>query len=183
MGKRGLRLAKKKGAPALAPIAAPKVGDSSLADAASGVRKPVQASDESAKRQRVGESEKSESRSQPAISVGGGSALNVDECWVARGLVVRVISQQSPLRDFYGTIASVLEVDQSKMWCRIKARKGDKTHVLQDVRVQDLETRVSRDCKSVRVVRGKQKGTVAKLVKRDADRGVALVRIDDVESE
>lgn len=102
--------------------------------------------------------------------------------WASRGLVVRVIGRGEELREFFGSEAVVLEVDAAGR-CRIKARVGGKSHVLQKVPLGSLETRVSRDCETVRIVRGAHKGTVAKLLQRDMKRGVARVRIQDSEAE
>lgn len=170
--------AKKKAADAAAAAKA----KASSANTAAGA---PPATGEAEKRRRVGENGESvDSSSQPATSAANGRADGADDMWPTRGLVVRLVSKEARLKEFYGSIASVLEVDQSRKCCKIKARdKSDKTHVLQDVLEADLETRVSRDCKSVRVVRGSQTGIAAKLVKRDVERNVAVVRIEGVESE
>lgn len=105
--------------------------------------------------------------------------------WASRGLVVKVISKEGQLRDFFGAEAVVLKVDEAQSLCRIKARPngGDKSQQLEGVRIQDIETRVSRDCQKVRIVRGAQKGTVAKLLKRDSARGKAVLSIEGAETE
>jgi len=105
--------------------------------------------------------------------------------WASRGLVVKVISKEGQLRDFFGAEAVVLKIDEAQSLCRIKARPngGDKSQQLEGVRIQDIETRVSRDCQKVRIVRGPQKGTVAKLLKRDSARGKAVLSIEGAESE
>lgn len=105
--------------------------------------------------------------------------------WASRGLVVKVISKEGQLRDFFGAEAVVLKIDEAQSLCRIKARPngGDKSQQLEGVRIQDIETRVSRDCQKVRIVRGLQKGTVAKLLKRDAARGKAVLSIEGAETE
>lgn len=74
--------------------------------------------------------------------------------WPTRGLVVRVIGRRPPAREIYGAEAVVLEVDQATGCCRIKARVSGKSQVVPGVKMVDLETRVSRDCKEVRVVKG-----------------------------
>jgi len=107
----------------------------------------------------------------------------VADAWPSRGLVVRVVGGEPRLKDFFGVEAVVLEVDARALTCRIKARLGGQSHVLQDVPVQSVETRVGRDCKEVRLVRGPQKGTVAKLLHRDVQRGVARVKLRDAEEE
>jgi len=105
------------------------------------------------------------------------------DVWPSRGLVVRVIGRDAHLREFYGKEAVVLEADDTTRCCRIKARIGEKSQVLQGVRMEELETRVSRDCKAVRVVRGPHRGAVAELIRRDPARNVALVQLKGVESE
>lgn len=106
------------------------------------------------------------------------------DIWASRGLVVRVISKEGQLQDFFGAEAVILEVDEGKQCCRIKARPNgsDKSQQLKGVRLQDIETRVSRDCQKVRIVRGAQKGVVAKLTKRDSAKGVAVLQIEGVET-
>lgn len=97
--------------------------------------------------------------------------------WASRGLLVRVVGKGEELRDFYGLEAVVLEVDAASHVCRIKARVNGVSRVQQGVSLADLETRVSRECDSVRVVRGPRKGTVLRLVERDSKRGVAVCRL------
>ncbi|CAK0808576.1 unnamed protein product [Prorocentrum cordatum] len=99
-----------------------------------------------------------------------------DEVWASRGLVVRIIGAGADLKDFFGVEGVVLEVDAASGLCKVKARASGKSHVLPGVHLEDLETRVSRDCKEVRVVRGPGKGAVLPLIARDAKRNVARVR-------
>lgn len=115
-------------------------------------------------------------------------AIQVDaspDIWASRGLVVKVISKQGELRDFFGVEAVVLEVDEGKRCCRIKARPNgsDKSQQLKGVSIKDLETRVSRDCEKVKIVRGPKKGVVAKLAKRDSAKGIASLQIDGTDTE
>jgi len=107
------------------------------------------------------------------------------DVWASRGLVVRVIGKEAALKDFFGAEAVVLEVDEAKHCCRIKARPngGDKSQQLKGIRLQDIETRVSRDCQKVRIVRGPQKGSVAKLAKRDTAKGIAILQMEGVQME
>eukprot|EP00927_Polykrikos_kofoidii_P063276 TRINITY_DN58095_c0_g1_i1.p1 TRINITY_DN58095_c0_g1~~TRINITY_DN58095_c0_g1_i1.p1 ORF type:complete len:444 (+),score=70.21 TRINITY_DN58095_c0_g1_i1:101-1432(+) len=103
-------------------------------------------------------------------------------CWPSRGLVVRIIGDKGQLRAFYGAEAVVLDVDNAGGCCRIKARPpsepNSKSSVLPGVLVTDLETRVSRDCQEVRIVKGSKRGHVAKLIKRDVKRGLAQVSFE-----
>eukprot|EP00747_Dinoflagellata_sp_TGD_P181820 gnl/TRDRNA2_/TRDRNA2_35795_c0_seq1.p1 gnl/TRDRNA2_/TRDRNA2_35795_c0~~gnl/TRDRNA2_/TRDRNA2_35795_c0_seq1.p1 ORF type:complete len:421 (-),score=109.05 gnl/TRDRNA2_/TRDRNA2_35795_c0_seq1:121-1299(-) len=99
------------------------------------------------------------------------------DVWPSRGLVVKVVGQEKSLRECYGKEAVVLSVDEAAGLCRIKVRLGEKSQVFPDIRMEALETRVSRDCTEVRIVRGPHKGTVAALVKRDTQRNVAVVRM------
>jgi len=107
------------------------------------------------------------------------------DMWASRGLVVRFIGKDASLKDFFGAEAVILEVDEVQRLCRIKARpKGsDKSQQLKGLRLEDIETRVSRDCTQVRIVRGPQKGVVAKLTKRDTARGVAVLQIEGADTE
>lgn len=107
------------------------------------------------------------------------------DVWASRGLVVRVIGKGAALKDFFGAEAVVLKVDEGKGVCKIKARPNgsDKSQQLEGVKLEDIETRVSRDCQKVRIVRGTRKGLVAKLTKRDTAKGVAVLRIEGVETE
>eukprot|EP00401_Gymnodinium_catenatum_P040810 CAMPEP_0117574710 /NCGR_PEP_ID=MMETSP0784-20121206/61761_1 /TAXON_ID=39447 /ORGANISM="" /LENGTH=412 /DNA_ID=CAMNT_0005373617 /DNA_START=1 /DNA_END=1236 /DNA_ORIENTATION=- len=111
----------------------------------------------------------------------------VIDVWPSRGLVVRVVGQDGQLRKFFGSEAVVLEVDEGSGSCRIKARPaGDanaKSQVLHGVHVAELETRVSRDCEAVRVVRGPHRGAKVKLLRRDAKRAIALIRLNGSETE
>mmetsp|Transcript_30103 Transcript_30103/g.65687 ORF Transcript_30103/g.65687 Transcript_30103/m.65687 type:complete len:383 (+) Transcript_30103:110-1258(+) len=112
----------------------------------------------------------------------GASSGSADEVWPRRGLVVRVIGAAAELKDFFGVEAVVLEAEEASGICRIKARVGGKSRVLEGVRMADLETRVGRDCTKVRVVRGAHRGVVADLLRRDVPKNEALVRIEGVES-
>jgi len=181
-GKKKAAPAKKAaGASAASSVAASAEEPTSSASAA-----PAQAlSEESsaAGAKRSGQAEDTEAPAEKRRRGAGGA-----DVWASRGLVVRVISKEGRLRDFFGAEAVVLEVQdpapaQGAPCCRIKARAAGKSHVLQGVRLEELETRVSRDCAEVRVVRGDRKGTVAKLLKRDSAKGVAVVRIKGAEVE
>eukprot|EP00931_Biecheleriopsis_adriatica_P100413 TRINITY_DN75738_c0_g1_i1.p1 TRINITY_DN75738_c0_g1~~TRINITY_DN75738_c0_g1_i1.p1 ORF type:complete len:373 (+),score=122.51 TRINITY_DN75738_c0_g1_i1:26-1144(+) len=103
-----------------------------------------------------------------------------EELWPSRGLVVRIINQSSELKDFFGAEAVVLEVDAASRRCKVKARStaGGKSQVLPGLKVSDIETRVSRDCQSVRIVRGSKRGLVAKLLQRDTKNGKAQVELE-----
>eukprot|EP00928_Gymnodinium_smaydae_P007462 TRINITY_DN12682_c0_g1_i1.p1 TRINITY_DN12682_c0_g1~~TRINITY_DN12682_c0_g1_i1.p1 ORF type:complete len:409 (-),score=108.60 TRINITY_DN12682_c0_g1_i1:318-1544(-) len=122
-----------------------------------------------------------------AAASDAGARSASSEVWPSRGLVVRIVGNRGQLREFYGAEAVVLEVDASSGACRVKARPVDdpngKSRVIPGVAMADLETRVSRDCKQVRVVRGKHLGKVARLVARDAKRGVAKVELSGAEAE
>lgn len=170
---------KKKGA--VAPVA--------VAEKTSEEIDAKQASDDAAtveqqeKRRRVDDG--NGANAQPSFGGGGAASLEmVGDMWPSPGLVVRLINgDDARLKEFYGIEAVVLKVDNTSQCCRVKARIGGKTHELQDVRVVDLETRVSRDCESVRVVRGTRKGVVARLLQRDVKRNVARIQIEGEESE
>lgn len=131
-------------------------------------------SESSQKRQKV---EPEDGSSKPAVPA--------DDVWASRGLVVKIVSREANFKDFFGAEAVVLEVDEARRCCRIKARPqgGDKSQQLKGVQLQDIETRVSRECQKVRIVRGPKKGLVAKLVKRDTARGKALLNIEGAQSE
>lgn len=103
--------------------------------------------------------------------------------WASRGLVVRIVGKAGQLREFFGLEAVVLEADEASGLCRIKARKGDTSHTLPGVGIADLETRVSRACSAVRIVRGAHRGKTTDLVRRDVQRGIALVRLGGEETE
>jgi len=102
------------------------------------------------------------------------------DLWPSRGLVVRIIGQAAELKNFFGAEAVVLEVVEASKTCRLKSRgkDGGKSQVLQGVSISDIETRVSRDCKEVRIVRGSKKGLSAKLLLRDTKNSAAEVEID-----
>merc|ERR1712190_565593 len=95
--------------------------------------------------------------------------------------VVRVVGQD--LKECYGAEAVVLEVDEAARSCRIKARIGGSSKVFQGVQIENLETRVSRTCTSVRVVRGTHRGAVADLLHRDTQRSMAKIRLKGIEIE
>jgi len=105
------------------------------------------------------------------------------DVWASRGLVVRVVGKDERFRDFFGAEAVVLEADEVSGRCRIKARAGEKSHVLQGVPLSDLETRVGRTCQQVRIVRGSKKGAIAKLLRRDTQRSVAKIQIEGKDVE
>lgn len=109
------------------------------------------------------------------------------EVWASRGLLVTVVGNDGQLRGFCSVEAVVLKVDDAAGTCNIKARPASDpdglSRVLEGVRMSELETRVGRDCKEVRVVRGQHRGAVAKILKRDANPGVVLVKIEGVECE
>lgn len=107
------------------------------------------------------------------------------DIWASRGLVVKVIGKDARFKQFFGAEAVVLEVDEGQRCCRIKARPvgGDKSEQLKGVQLEDIETRVSRECKKVRVVRGPKKGSIAKLLKRDPARGVAVLSLEGADTE
>mmetsp|Transcript_35797 Transcript_35797/g.64955 ORF Transcript_35797/g.64955 Transcript_35797/m.64955 type:complete len:368 (+) Transcript_35797:61-1164(+) len=102
------------------------------------------------------------------------------DLWPSRGLVVRIIGTGAELQNFHGVDAVVLEVVEASKSCRLKARgkDGGKSQVLQGVKISDIETRVSRDCKEVRLVRGSKKGVMGKLLLRDVKNSIAEVEID-----
>lgn len=93
------------------------------------------------------------------------------ELWASRGLIVRVIAPG----EFYGAEAVVLEACEASQTCRIKARVKGVSRI-HEVSIEDLETRVSRECDSVRVVRGARRGSVLSLLRRDVARRIAVVR-------
>lgn len=159
--------------------AAPEEAVASEAAATSSTTAPQEgatatSSESSQKRPRV---EVEDSSSKPATPVA--------DVWASRGLVVKIVSREASLKEFFGAEAVVLEVDEAQQCCRIKARPqgSDKSQQLKGVQLKDIETRVSRECQKVRIVRGAKKGLVAKLVKRDTARGKALLNIEGAESE
>jgi len=123
------------------------------------------------------------SQKRQRVEVEDGSPKPVEplaDVWASRGLVVKIVSKEARFKDFFGAEAVVLEVDETRRCCRIKARPvgGDKSQQLKGVQLEDIETRVSRECQKVRIVRGPKKGKVAMLVKRDTARGKALLSIE-----
>eukprot|EP00929_Paragymnodinium_shiwhaense_P085803 TRINITY_DN46248_c0_g1_i1.p1 TRINITY_DN46248_c0_g1~~TRINITY_DN46248_c0_g1_i1.p1 ORF type:complete len:429 (+),score=154.58 TRINITY_DN46248_c0_g1_i1:129-1415(+) len=106
----------------------------------------------------------------------------VTEMWASRGLVVRVIGKEGQLKSFFGAEAVVTKVDEASSTFSIKARPPSdpnaKSTTLPGVRIEEIETRVSRDCTEVRILRGRDRGKVAKLRKRDTKLGVAVVSIE-----
>lgn len=165
-----------KGAAIAGCRAAPVAAKSGIAASADADAAADEAAPEPAQKKPKAE-DPSSSSSKPAPSA--------NDVWASRGLVVKIISEEGQLKNFFGVEAVVLEVDESKNCCRLKARpKGaDKSEQLKGVRLEEIETRVSRDTQKVRVVRGPKKGTVAKLLKRDSARGVAVLSIDGSETE
>jgi len=109
------------------------------------------------------------------------------DMWPSRGLIVRVTKKDGQLTDFFGVDMVVLKVDESTATVSIKGRPASdpegKSQQLQGVNVADIETRVSRDTEKVRIVRGPREGTVAKILKRDAKRCIAVLSIEGAETE
>lgn len=107
------------------------------------------------------------------------------DLWPSRGLLVRVVGKTDQLRPFHGVDAVVLEVDPESKCCKIKARapNEEKSQVLTGITLDDIETRVTKECKSVRVVRGPHKGLAVKLLERDVRRNVARVEIQGSATE
>ncbi|OLQ10977.1 Phosphatidylinositol 4-phosphate 5-kinase 9 [Symbiodinium microadriaticum] len=101
------------------------------------------------------------------------TAESQGEVWPCRGLVVRITSRAAEHKDFVGVDGVVLEVDPERQRCKVKARSAaaKKSQVLTDIRIADLEPRVSGQCQEVQIIRGPQKGEVAKLIKRDVNSG------------
>ncbi|CAE7633250.1 gpkow [Symbiodinium sp. CCMP2592] len=102
------------------------------------------------------------------------------DIWPCRGLVVRITSRAAELKDFVGVDGVVLEVDPERQRCKVKARSAaaKKSQVLPDIRIADLEPRVSGQCQEVQIIRGPKKGEVAKLIKRDVNSGEVEVEIN-----
>lgn len=109
----------------------------------------------------------------------------IQDTWASRGLFVRVrkATEDKRLRDFRGRDAVVLDADSASRTCRIKARLGEKSHVLQDVSLDDIDPVVGPDCAKVRVIRGIHAGDEVKLLHRSERRSIARVRIHDSEHE
>lgn len=174
------------GGAAAAGSGAPRQEAPAQEEGGSAAAKPpaVEASERQEKRRRVEEA--SSGGTTPGDAAASGSAGREEaevQVWASRGLVVRVVCKDPQLKEFYGAEAVVLEVDQAARTCRIKSRVGGKSQTLPAVPLDGLETRVSRDCKSVRVVRGPRRGAVAKLVERDSKRNVARISLEGSEVE
>jgi len=122
------------------------------------------------------------SRDSSASGAGTQGAKTTD-MWPSRGLVVRVSSGEKHLRQFNKAEAVVLEVNVQAGSCRVKARVGDKSHVLEGVSPHDLEPVVTAECVSVRLLRGEHKGLEASLLHRSERRAIARVKLDSQELE
>lgn len=105
------------------------------------------------------------------------------DCWPSRGLLVRLRGRDREFREFRGSDAVVLEADAASMSCRVKARLGEKSHVLQGVPVSDLEPIVGPECAEVRVLRGPHKGVDAKLLRRSSRQSVVWVQAGGAECQ
>jgi len=99
--------------------------------------------------------------------------------------VVRILGRTAELKEFHGVDGVVLEVDPEKKRCKLKARSptAKKSQVLTEVRISDLEPRVSSQCTEVQIIRGPQKGEVVTLVKRDINAGEVEVCKKDAVGE
>jgi len=177
-----LGLGAKPMTPAEKALAQKKANPKAAAAAGASVAKDSGAS--ASKRQRVGEDGSSVKKvAEDPLEAGGNCAASREDCWPSRGLIVRVVAKDGEAKDLFGLEAVVLEAEEKAGCCRIKARVDGKSRTIEGVPVSGLETRVSRDCKEVRVVRGPNRGMAIKLLKRDAQRGVALVDLNGTSVE
>lgn len=105
---------------------------------------------------------------------------DAEQSWVCKGLVVRLVSKRdSVLRSTFGAEGVVLGASKTGagQW-RVKVRRGPgEGKTLESVLPSDLETRVSAKCQEARVVRGPRAGQVVQVCSRDAERGIAVVKM------
>lgn len=107
------------------------------------------------------------------------------ESWVSTGLVVRLVSKRDDaLRATFGAEGVVIGAGKVAGQWRVKVRRGPgEGKILENVIPGDLETRVSAKCQEARVVRGPKVGQVVQVRERDANRGMAVVKIGGEKSE
>lgn len=110
---------------------------------------------------------------------------DAEQSWVSTGLVVRLVSKRDDaLRTTFGAEGVVIGAGKVAGQWRVKVRKGPgEGKILENVIPGDLETRVSAKCQEARVVRGPKVGQVVQVRERDANRGVAIVKIGGEKSE